>query len=199
MKRVKWTRQKKWTANVWQQLLLPCSTGISAWIKKYKIYDNHSLWMACFVRHRRRRITTKKIFSHEKRMHFHRCWEIYFTAEKKSCAQVKENEWEISSYKLPPLCHKLLAESGKGSHMKKEEKHFQYQRSHIYKREFNKWNKFICTWELHEERQRMGKFIHFTSLTGESWTGLLFLEKKNSFPQSDRILWSKLSENNVNV
>lgn len=51
--------------------------------------------------------------------------DFFFHEKIKNCAQVKENEWEISSYKLPHL------ESGWVKEEDEKKKHFQYQRSHL--------------------------------------------------------------------
>jgi hypothetical protein len=64
--------------------------------------------------------------------------------------KLKENEWKISSHKLPhlPPRNELLGvlrlARFSGGHIKRRKNIFNIN-AHIYKGEFNKWMKFICT------------------------------------------------------
>lgn len=88
----------------------------------------------------------------------------------KNCAKVKENEWEISWYKLPHLLgwKNALVSVGRGHkarHYMKRRKNIFNINAHIYKG-FNKWIKFICTArkELHIWEKACSEKIYFEFL-----------------------------------
>lgn len=85
-------------------------------------------------------------------------WKCFSLAKK--CAEVKENEWEISWYKLPHLLdgrtlRLVVVSEGRGREQRTaRRKNIFNINAHIYKG-FNKWIKFICTWgkTAHEKQQ----------------------------------------------